>query len=281
MVSADDHDEGRVGDADHGERDAAPPVPAPRQDAAHPNAEHVYRCGPAAGQDRRDPPPHPAPPIGQIPRQQHRERQGHGFHVEVERDRPPQPRADQEKQETCRDQPRRGAVAPAPAREAAHPAEGDGLRRDHADVLQPEQRQAVRAQPVEDGQRPDGKLRVVAPERHGLDRCARVQVTMRDQVPGLVVDRKVPRQRVPVVKQGAPGAETDELDSQDGVADRPHPAGQRKSSCGLMLGGGNCPLLGDAEPGQPGLGVPSDSERTLGRRHAADAIRDLVITFCD
>ncbi len=76
---------------------------------------------------------------GQVPGEEHSERHGHAFHVEVERNRPPQPGADREQDEAGCGEPSGGAVVPAARSHAARPAKGDCLRRDHADVLQPEQ----------------------------------------------------------------------------------------------------------------------------------------------
>jgi hypothetical protein len=79
-------------DADQGDHPAPDALTPHRDGQAQPEAEDVRPSHVAAGDQQRNPPPGPAPAIGQIPGQQGDEENGQAFGVEVERHRPPRPR---------------------------------------------------------------------------------------------------------------------------------------------------------------------------------------------
>lgn len=76
--------------------------------------------------------------------------------------------------------------------------------------------------PVQQGQRPHDELGVILPEGKVADRIVRIQVTVRDEVPGLLILREVRGERETAVKQRAPAGETGQLESQHQVADPAH-----------------------------------------------------------
>src|ERR1035441_2293569 len=82
----------------------------------------------------------------------------------------------------------------------------------------------MRPYPVEKRQRPQQKLRMILPEWVSLHAVVRVEIAVRDQVPSLVIDSKVPGQGEAVILDRAPDEEPGQLQAQDGIADPPDEA---------------------------------------------------------
>ena len=197
----------------------------------------------AAGQQGQHPDPGPAAVIPQIPGQQRDEQHRQAFRVKVEGDRPPGPRVDHEQDQPGTRQPARVPSRPVPLGDLAQPEEGHQFRADHPDVLHPEQLQAAREDPVQQGQGPHDELGVVLPEGEVADRVVRVEVAVRDEVPGLLVLREVRGEREVPVEQGAPPGEAGQLQPQRQETDPAHAAQYR-------TGGG----VGAPAPGGRGRG---------------------------
>ena len=232
QVAVDDRDEQHREDAQERHHGPTPArAPAGDQDAdAEP--EDIGTGHVAAGQQRQHPDPGPAAVVPQVPGQQRDEQHGQAFSVEVEGDRPPGPRVDQEQDEPGTREPARVASRAVPFRHLTQPEESHQFRADHSDVLQPEQLQAARKDPVQRGQGPHDEFGVVLPEREVADCVVRVEVAVRDQEPGLLVLREVRGEGEVPVKQRAPPGEAGQLQSQGQETDPAH-AAQHGTRCAV------------------------------------------------
>ena len=103
----------------------------------------------------------------------------------------------------------------------AGPEESHHFRADHPGVLHPQQPHPAGRYPVQHRQRPHDELAMILPESEIPDRVVRVEIAMRNEVPGLLVLREVWREREPAVEQQAPGAETEKLQAQHEQPDPP------------------------------------------------------------
>src|ERR1039457_3624279 len=196
----------------------APQVPS-GNDERQAEADQHDRFGRAAAQRHRRPRA-PGPPASppQGPGRQQPEEGGEDLQVEVERAGPPDPRVDRQHNERTGHHEVSGALPGAPPRshQFEDPEEGHQLDRHSGHVLEHQEDEPARVEELEERERVDEELEVVGQEgRAPVDGPGRGEVAGGHQVPRLVIEGEVRREREPAEEAGALEQEPRELDGED------------------------------------------------------------------
>src|SRR6266567_1527678 len=233
-----ERDEQRRTHASGGESRSEHPRPPTGQYASEPYPGQIGARYVAARKERHDPDPRPAPTSRQVAGEQNSKEGGHILGVKILRDRPPNPRVGREEHQA--DACQRGGFDARPAASGyfTQPSESDRLRPHDREILHPEQGNAMWPDPVHQRQRPHHELGVDSPERDSHRATKRVQVTVRDQEPWLVVEREVLGKREVAVQERAPEKESGQLDAQQDKTDTSHPVQRRECWRRPVLSGG-------------------------------------------
>ncbi len=237
--------------------------------------DHDGGEGPAQ-QGHGDPDPRPTVvPQPEVPAGEDDEQRGDGLDVEVEQERLVDARVGDDHGERG-DADRQGdhPVDPAALEDLGDPQVGHEPARGHGQVLDPEEDHRLGVHHVEQGQRPDDQFEVVPDERDVVepDGVERVEVTLADQGPRLVVRREVGGEVRPVVEERGEGDHADEPQR----ANHRTPDPQDEPEPGRP--GGSVPVLGHPS----GVSVPGRCDPGVGlqRGHPRHRVTTGAVAGC-